>query len=335
MNAGRILRIAATIAIVGMLVAFASKVDWHAIGTDLRRARTVPLVLAVTVNLISFALKGVRWWIFLRPMGVTSLWLALKAEFVGAALNNALVANAGEGARVVFVARAAKVHSAPVLATLALERFFDLMGYVVLLVAALFVFPLPPVIAVWRPYAIAALAGMIGIIAFLSRKHATPPAAAHAAVGARPGRRWVVVLAQYLREFGASVRELSTPGRFAAALGLSLLAWVFIIATFAWGASALGSPLSLAGNVAVTLAVSVGFLVRFTPGNVGVFQVTYAVTALHFGMDRDTAVAVALLIQAIQILPVTLIGFALSPQFVMGGTRNDTKGAPGGVPESG
>ena len=55
-----------------------------------------------------------------------SLWLAIKATFAGAGLNNILVANGGEAARVVFVARAAHVPSAKVLATLALERMFEL-----------------------------------------------------------------------------------------------------------------------------------------------------------------------------------------------------------------
>lgn len=322
-NVGRVLRALLTLAIIGLLVLFATKVDWHAIMDDLRRAAPVPLALAFLANLISFALKGIRWWIFLRPIGVPSLSLAMRGEFVGAALNNALVANAGEGARVVLVARAARVRSAAVLATVALERFFDVMGYVVMMVVALMVFPLPSSLAVWRPYAIAALVAMIVIIALLARPHAHADPAAVAAMVSQRGPRWFVALKRYLTEFGASVRELSTPGRFFSALALSLLAWVFIIATYAWTAESLGAPLSLAGNVAVTLAVSVGFLVRFTPGNVGVFQVAYAVTAINFGMTRDTAVAVALLIQAVQILPVTLIGFALSPKFVMGGSPKE------------
>lgn len=332
MTLGKALRVVGTLAIIGMLVLFASKVDWPAIMEDLRRAKTVPLVLAVIANLASFVLKGVRWWLFLRPIGVPSFWLAQKAEFVGAALNNALVANAGEGARVVLVAREAKIHSAPVLATVALERFFDIMGYMVMMVVALFVFPLPRSIAAWRPWAIVALVVMVGIIAFLARRHPAPRAPRVEADP--PGRKWIAGLRRYMAKFGASIRELSTFPRFAGALLLSLAAWALLVATYAWGAAALGAPLSLAGNVAVTLAVSVGFLVRFTPGNVGVFQVAYAVTAQQFGTDRDTAVAVALLIQAIQMIPVTIIGFALSPQFVLGGNRGGDA-TPEGAPERG
>ena len=42
----------------------------------------------------------------------------------------------------------------------------------------------------------------------------------------------------------------------------------------------------------------------------------YALTAAGFGMDRDQAIAVAFLIQTQQIIPVTLLGVALAPEFI-------------------
>jgi uncharacterized membrane protein YbhN (UPF0104 family) len=74
--------------------------------------------------------------------------------------------------------------------------------------------------------------------------------------------------------------------------------------------------LSLVGTVAAILAVNLGFALRATPGNVGVFQAAYALTAAAFGMDKDQAIAVAFLIQTQQILPITLIGAALAPEFI-------------------
>ena len=71
--------------------------------------------------------------------------MAIKATFAGAGLNNILVANGGEAARVVFVARAAHVQSAKVLATLALERMFEFIGYIVLLALSVSFLELPHV----------------------------------------------------------------------------------------------------------------------------------------------------------------------------------------------
>ena len=82
---------------------------------------------------------------------------ASSATFAGAGLNNILVANGGEAARVVFVARAAHVQSAKILATLALERMFELIGYIVMLALAVSFLELPPRLSRARPIAWIAL----------------------------------------------------------------------------------------------------------------------------------------------------------------------------------
>src|SRR3954467_4567533 len=149
----RILRLALTAVIVVALVLFARKVNWHTTWQAIADANRRDLALAALVNLASLILKGVRWWVFLRPVGAGSLWLAIKATFAGAGLNNILVANGGEAARVVFVARAAHTQSARLLATLALERMFELVGYVVMLTLAVSFLPsLPHSIARMRPF---------------------------------------------------------------------------------------------------------------------------------------------------------------------------------------
>ena len=118
------LRIGLTLVILVMLVLFARRVNWHDTWATMRSASMPILLLAAALNLSSIVVKALRWWIFLRPIGATSLPLAIRASFAGAGLNNVLVANGGEAARVVFVARSAHVPSAKVLATLALERMF-------------------------------------------------------------------------------------------------------------------------------------------------------------------------------------------------------------------
>src|SRR3954471_7198340 len=130
------------------------------------------LLAAALVNISSIAVKGVRWWVFLRPIGARSLFLAFRATFAGAGLNNVLVANGGEAARVIFVARTAHIQSARVLATLTLERLFELIGYVLLLVGAMSFLSLPHEIARFRPLAIVALVGIVALLVFLVRRPA-------------------------------------------------------------------------------------------------------------------------------------------------------------------
>ena len=109
---------------------------------------------------------------------------------------------------------------------------------------------------------------------------------------------------------------ISTGPRFGAALALSVAIWALQLATYALTAEAAHFPIPLVGTVAAILAVNIGFAIRATPGNVGVFQMLYAATTTAFGLDENQAIAVAFLIQTQQILPVTLLGIALAPEFI-------------------
>jgi hypothetical protein len=60
----------------------------------------------------------------------------------------------------------------------------------------------------------------------------------------------------------------------------------------------------------------------------------YAVTAEFFGMDKNSAIAVAFLIQTQQILPVTGLGVALAPEFIFKQTKRRATDAPGEIPSA-
>src|SRR3954470_4856998 len=168
--ASRLLRVGLSAIIIVGLVLFARKVNWHTTWENIKDADREILIAAAAVNLASLVLKGLRWWIFLRPVGAPSLWLAIKATFAGAGLNNILVANGGEAARVIFVSRATQIPSAKVLATLALERMFELVGYVVMLALAVSFLDLPPSIERMRYFAWGALVLIAGLFGFLIRR---------------------------------------------------------------------------------------------------------------------------------------------------------------------
>ncbi len=310
-HASRIARLALTVLIIAALVLFARKVNWATTWKSIADANLYVLLFAALVNLASLVLKGVRWWIFLRPVGAPSLRLAIKATFAGAGLNNILVASGGEAARVVFVARAAHIPSAKVLATLALERMFELIGYIVMLALSVSFLELPKSLSRFKPVAWIALAGVSVLIVYLVRR---PEVAEEIAL--EPSKTWSGKVADYFRHFGRTIGGISTGPRFAAALALSVGVWAMQVWTYSLTARSADFNLSLVGTVAAILAVNIGFALRPTPGNVGGFQFMYALTAAAFGMDKDQAVAVAFLIQAQQIIPVTLLGVALAPEFI-------------------
>jgi uncharacterized protein (TIRG00374 family) len=313
----RAVRWIVTAAIVVFLVMFARTIDWSAAWASIRGA-SLPLVIGATIaNFISIAIKGTRWWLFLKPAGAPSLGLATRATLAGTGLNNVLVANGGDAARVVFVTRATGLPSARVLATLALERLFDLVGFVILLVYGIIAFDLPATLERWAIPAYLVLVVVIALLVWFvhtSRNVTSWEVAEDRATA----RGWLGRAKAWLEGFALSTRSLTTGPRFAGALTISMIAWALQVVTFELAADAARVNVSSAASLAALLATNLGLIVRATPGNVGFFQFVYALTVAAFGVTRSDAIAVSLLIQTIQIIPLTVVGVGMAPEFIFG-----------------
>ena len=324
-------RLVAVALIIGLLYLFARHVDWRAAADAARGADARLLALAFLLNQLSLIAKGVRWWVFLRPLGVRSLSLVLGATYAGASLNNLVIAQGGEAARAMIVARASGVPAPRVASALALERALDGVSYLTLLAAAALLPDLPPSLGRWRVAVFAALACSVIALVALGATSRVP-------VGevSQGTTRWARVRSG-TRSFVASIREAATPSRLGIALMLSLIAWTLQVLTYHTIALATHLPMPLVGSVAAMLAIGISFLFRGTPGNVGIFQVIYAVTAGSFGVGRPAAVATALLIQAVQIVPTVAVGTLAAHWLVTRGRRATTmpRGASRPCPSSG
>jgi len=316
------IRWAISAAILVFLVLFARTINWHAAWSSMRHASMPLLAAAIGVNILSVLIKGVRWWLFLRPIGITSLPLAIRATIAGAGLNNVLVASGGDAARVVFVSRVSGVPSSTVLASMALEKLFDPIGFVILLVYGVLAFHLPPQFERWKVPAEILLVVIVALLVFFvyATRNLKPEHVPERR--AKPRTVWGRVRA-YFASFGQTAGRLATAPRFLAAILLSLASWGCQLWTFELAAAAAHVDLPLAGSLACLLGINVGLIIRATPGNVGFFQFVFALMAEQFGVSRDDAIAVSLLIQTLQILPLTLLGIALAPEFIFRRGKKD------------
>jgi uncharacterized protein (TIRG00374 family) len=213
------------------------------------------------------------------------------------------------------VSRVTGVSSSTVLASVALEKLFDPIGFVMLLVVGVIVFELPPQFEAWKLAAEVTLGVIVLLLIFFvyATRNIKPE---HVPERRATPRTWSGKLVAYFKSFGQTAGRLATGPRFLAAMALSLLSWGCQLWCFDLAASAAHVPIPLAGSLACLLGINVGLIIRATPGNVGFFQFVYALMAEQFGVTRNDAIAVSLLIQTLQILPLTLLGIALAPEFI-------------------
>jgi len=101
--------------------------DYSEMLAVLAQARPGEAVLAIIATLGFMALKTLRWSIILRPGIGTSFGFLHRVTYVGSAAN-LLIVHSGELLRAVMVARRCGVAASAVLASVGIERVFDMLA---------------------------------------------------------------------------------------------------------------------------------------------------------------------------------------------------------------
>jgi uncharacterized membrane protein YbhN (UPF0104 family) len=276
-----VITIVVVIAIVGLA---ARRIDWQVVAQSITHASLVLVVATAVITFASTLLKGVRWWLFLRKTSEIKLGRVVRLTILGTGANSVLFANAGDMIRVGLVAREARVPVSTVISALASDKVVEVLGFVTVMLVALGG-QLPTVVRDRVETIVIALTVALIVAAF---------------VGWASRGRISLWLSQ--------TRGLLRGRTVVIAYAISLVSWMVQIATYAIGAMAVGLDVPLAAIVVTVVSVNVGGVIRSTPGNVGVFQLMFAVALAPFGVANASAVAAAVLIQSAQLLSAVIAG---------------------------
>ena len=270
--------------------------DLNAVWQTLQGVRWGPLGLAVVFIGIVYWLQALRW----RRIAATSAGQRRFVEMVvsGVAVNNVLPGRVGDLLRARWVSRGA-FSGGRGLATVVIDRGFDLLMLAVFLVATL---PLVTdqrwVDRIVAGSVLVLLALWIGILAARSYTRRRPRARRHQRGLAR----------RFARD---TLEGLSEPlGSFKTAelAALSLAAWLAWAVAAILTARAVGVELSLVEAVFVTAAINLGVAIPSSPGFVGTYQWLGVSALALFGVGQEAALAFAIAMQAVWYVPTTLVG---------------------------
>jgi hypothetical protein len=274
----------------------------------------------VVMVLIDVGARGARWQVLLAPIKAIPYRRVLGYTYVGYLANNILPARLGELVRSRALGEGEDLSTTTVLGTVVVERVVDTVIVVGLAALAVVVLSVRGVMTSAVLLGGAFVALLVVGLAIAMALHRLPGADRVTAYAARWPR--LVELARRLRE-GLSVA--ARPRTLAGALALSAVAWTASILTFLAGGQAVGVELTLAQGALLSSGVALATIVPSGPGYLGTFELTAVGIASTFGVDRDSAFAMALLVHA-TILAVTSIGGAIAAvrlrvRFVRPGTE--------------
>lgn len=146
------------------------------------------------------------------------------------------------------------------------------------------------------------------------------------------GRRWAIVTALVCGlgvpfvVWAARRLRLSTK-RIAIALVWSILADAVEVALIAVCLVALGQDAAPTTCLTVFGAVNLAIALPSTPGNIGALEAGAALPLMAMGVDREAAIAFALVYRVVQWVPVTLLGAAIWLSRATTGTRRPKEAA--------
>lgn len=303
------------IAVSAALLWWAARgVDFDSVITHAKQARLLPLLIAIVVATVTFPLRLVRWRLLLRDdqggvLPAAPLWHAVAIGFMA---NNLLPFRAGELLRVFTATRLAGTRFTATISSLAVERIFDGLTVVGLLVFALFASGLPSDVAVGGVSVnrVANVAGAIALVGLLGATFV----AAFPLVAERLVRRLVPSpgLADRIVGLIGGIRQgltaLRSPSRLAGVIFWSLVLWLTNALAFYICFDAFGISAPFVGALLLQGLLALGIALPSTPGFIGPFEAAIVAALGLYGVPKDIAFSYALTFHITTFFPIILLG---------------------------
>jgi uncharacterized membrane protein YbhN (UPF0104 family) len=272
------------VVLLGFAIHFGFTFPWAQTVDALSEADWILLAGAGLINILSLMAKGSAWHLLLRRLTPIRAMTALVATLLGAAVNSISISVSGEAARAQSAGARDGVPFGLAAASLVASRVVEAMGLVVFLAVVLMMLPMwPGARSIGFVFAGVAIAVTLGYYLL-------------------PRGRWHPALA----------RMASTgPGGLAAPVALATLSWMIQWLTYHWSFVATGAAVTPAVSLAALVMANIAGLLKLTPGNIGVMQGSLVLGMRAFEMPPANALAAGLALQAVQVIPVLLIGVGI------------------------
>ncbi|MEA2142824.1 MAG: glycosyltransferase 2 family protein [Solirubrobacteraceae bacterium] len=278
----------------------------------LRDSDLVWLVPALPVFAVGIVLRGVRWWSLYHDEQRPPLRAVMYGLFVGYFFNNILPARAGEAARIIALhSRARRTPRAEIIATVVVERVFDMLALLLILLCA---YPWLPEISWLRNAAIlgAIVTVVLAVLIVLIVRY--DARAVH----------WLLSPLRRIRRPGFAARveaaainatrglvALRNPVIAVRGFALTVASWV-VLAISHWilmDAFALDLPLDAA--ILVTVAINLSLVLPSSPAALGVFEAATIIALNAFDVPHAEALSYALVLHLLNLVPFLVIGAVL------------------------
>lgn len=296
-------------------IVFFGLLFWHTdfaqLGEAIKEVQPVWLALAAAVYFPGVWCRAARWQALLAPLKQMPVARLYPIVVIGYMINDLVPLRAGELARAALLRRNEGVPPVATLSTIGVERVSD--GLTLLLFAAVggLAAPLDAQTAgLVQGAAWLFLAAIVGALILTLNERLALRLAGQLTdtLPKRAGALLAVALALVEHGF-AGLRALRSPRTLALAGWWAVAAWLGELLVFSFVAQAFGLDVPIAVLALAMAAANLATSIPASQAGIGPFEYFCAQVLLVFGVAPGVAVAYALVIHAVLILPVVLAGF--------------------------
>ena len=299
----------------GILYAAFYRINSRQLLVNLQDANYIYLFPIVFIIFVNMALRAVRWGFLLLPIKKIGFTNLFEGILIGFMANNVLPVRMGEFVRAYIIGRSARIRKSASFATVMVERLFDGLTVLALLVVVLLFIHLPPEnihfkkLLHWGGYLTMAIYGFTFFLLFIIKTQT----------------RWFLKIALFftrpfplrvakngistIKSFKEGLISVESTKTMVISFCYSLVIWaVFACSIYLMGLS-FGLNLSVSATAMVLLAICLAMMIPSTPGYIGPYHASVAYSLVLYNIPLEKALSFSIVFHAANYIPITLAGF--------------------------
>lgn len=269
---------------------------------------------ALVILGISLGVRAWRWRFIMAPVKLINTHRLFSAMMIGFMGNNLLPARAGEFMRAYVIGKTQRVSASASLATVVVERLFDGLTLLAMLLVSVLVLRFPVEserlthhirTAGWLAFGfyLAVLA-----VCVLLRLYQAPTRRGILAVLSFLPERWRAKAAQVLDGFVQGLEVVRGGWHLVPILALSIAAWSIQAVSIWLVLLAFHLKLSLGAAFFFMAVQAFGVMIPSSPGFIGTFHAASILAMTAFGVGREVALSASIVMHLLFFIPVTVVG---------------------------
>jgi glycosyltransferase 2 family protein len=313
----RWLRIGISVAISALFLWLAARgVSWERAIAEVRAANYFWVLLMFPVTVWTLIIRAQRWRVFLHAVGVPPLRPLISATNIGFMANMILPLRIGEVVRPVLLSRRAQLPLSGVLASVLLERIFDMFTLLFLFGVSVSLVNVSDQIRQWGWMLTGLAVSVLAIIVLIRLQERLALRIARAIADRLPAKVGNPAYG-FAEGFVRALEMLDSPMAYVRAFAWSFYLWIAISLIYVLGFWAFHMDVpEIRGALVLTTLVAIAVSVPSAPGFIGSFQLGCVLALGIFGIAKDPALAYSGVIHLTQFVGV--IGAGLYSLWVEG-----------------